>query len=136
MAQADDLMKLVGGGGAPAGAPAPATPGTQAPVGSPMSNPQQNEGAQAQATISITMALDLLEKALPAFGSESEEGGAIIESITKLTRKFGAKRKQSEGMIPAELKMLMEQTGMKSPEQTAATGGGGQPGAAPMQMAA
>lgn len=131
-----ELMSLVGGGGQQAGAPAAAAPGSQPPNGSPMSTPQENEGAKAQATVSIGLALDLLEKALPSFGSASPEGDAILKAITGLTRKFGGKREGSKQMIPAELKMLMEQSGMKSPEQQAAAGGGGQPGGAPQQMAA
>lgn len=104
-----------------------------------MTTPQQNEGAQAQANVNITMALDLLEKALPAYGSESDEGGAILKALSMLTKRFGQKRDQAQGLIPSELRSLMEQSGMKSPESQAAAGAGGAPGAGgqpPMQQAA
>jgi hypothetical protein len=101
-----------------------------------MTTPQPNEGAQAQAMISVTMALDLLEKALPSFGAESEQGMAILKSLMVLTKLVGAQRKASEQLVPAELRSLMEMTGMQSPEQMGAAGAGGQPPAAPMPMAA
>ena len=107
-----------------------------APVGAGMSTPQPNEGAQAQAQVGITMAMDLLEKSLIAYGSESKEGGEILKALSGLQRIFGAQRKESEGLVPAELRALIEQSGMKSPESMAAMGAGGQPAAAPQAMAA
>lgn len=135
----DALMQLVGGGqpqGTPTAGPTPMEE-SGAPVGAGMSTPQPNEGAQAQAQVGITMAMDLLEKALIAYGSESKEGGEILKSLSGLQRIFGAQRKESEGMIPAELRALIEQTGSKSPESQAAMGAGGAPAqAAPQQIAA
>lgn len=130
------LMALMGGGGgAPQGAPEPDQSG--APQGAAMTNPQAQEGAQAEAQTKIALALDLLEQAIQAFGSETPEGGAILGAISALVKKFGIQRDAAKQMIPAELKVLMESAGMKSPEQQGAMGGGGQPGAQPpMQQAA
>lgn len=138
MAIPDDLMQVVQGGGSQPGASAAPSPMEEsgAPVGAGMSTPQPNEGAQAQAQVSITMAMDLLEKALIAYGSESKEGGEILKSLSGLQRIFGAQRKEAEGLVPAELRSLIEQSGTKSPESMAAMGAGGQPAAAPQAMAA
>src|SRR5690348_10673056 len=90
------------------------------PVTSPMSTPQQNEGAKMSATAKIALGLKLLEQALAPFGSESKEGGALMESISKLTKTFGIKMDEGEKLIPAELKMLVEAAGQKTPEMQAA----------------
>ena len=131
----DPKLLSVVGGGAPQGAPA-GGPASTGPVSQGMTTPQPNEGAQAQASVNVTMALDLLEKALPAFGAESEHGAAILKALSTLSKPFGAKRQQSQGLVAPELRAMMEQLGMKSPEQQALAGGGGQPGQPPMQQAA
>ena len=77
----DKLMELMRGSQAAAGAPAP-TPDTTAgamsdaetpPMASPMSTPEPKMGSKEAALINISMAMDLLEQSLPAFGSESAE---------------------------------------------------------------
>lgn len=123
-----ELMKVVGGGAQPGAAGG-------APVTSPMATPQKNEGAQAQAQVAISMAMDLIERALPAYGSESPEGMALLDALRKLSKPFGGQREKAQGMIPAELRMLAQQQGMKSPESQGAAAAGAKPGGgAPQQM--
>lgn len=130
-------MKLMGGGAQTGGAPAAGTPATGdgAPVGAPMTTPQPNEGAQQGAQVDIALALDLLEKALPAFGSESEEGKAVLAALSGLSRKFGQQRDKAQQLIPAELQQLM-QSQQASPELAAMQGQGGGAGAPPPMQAA
>lgn len=126
-----ELMKLVGGaappGGAPPGGPPGAPPGApnSAPVGSPMSTPEQKDGDKEGAFVQIQMAMDLLEKTLPSFGSESEEGSAVLSALSGLSKKFGDKRDKAKEFVPAELMSLMQQM-PKGP-----AGAGGPPGGMP-----
>jgi hypothetical protein len=128
-----ELMKLVGGagagGGAHGGMPGAQPPGApaSAPVGSPMSTPEPKDGDKEGAYLQIQMAMDLLEKTLPALGSESEEGSTVIKALSMIGQKFGEKREKSKEFVPAELMSLMQQM----PKGPAGAGAGGPPGAAP-----
>jgi hypothetical protein len=126
----DKLMQLMSGAGKGAGGAPPSQPGApnNAPVGAPMTTPQNSEGEKQAAMIQISLAMDLLEKSLPPFGAESKEGQALMSAMGALVKSFGEKRDSAKPLIPAELKILMQQAGMKSPELQA-MGGGGQPGA-------
>jgi hypothetical protein len=106
-----ELMKLVGGAGAPGEAPPGAALGApaSAPVGSPMSTPEPKDGDKEGAYLQIQMAMDLLEKTLPALGSESEEGSTVIKALSLIGQKFGEKREKSKEFVPAELMSLMQQ---------------------------
>src|SRR5580700_7067561 len=104
-----DLIKLIAGGGGQKAAPMPnaAPPGGPppggAPVGAPMTSPQQNAGVQKAAMVDISMAMDLLEKSLPPFGSESEEGKSLLSALSGLSKTFGEKRDKAKPLVPAEL---------------------------------
>lgn len=76
-----------------------------APMGSPMATPQPKAGLQAAARTNIHIAMNMLEQALPIFGSESDEGKAILQTLSKLSNKFG---KSDEGdLVPAQIMQLM-----------------------------
>lgn len=117
----------------PSGGPGASPSGNVAPVSAPMSTPQPNAGEKQQAMIKVQQAMDLLEQALPDFGSESEEGGEILQTLSKLGKKFGgANRARSNELMPAELMNLLGSLpqgpgGMKPPMP----GGGAPAGAAP-----
>lgn len=121
-----DLMKLISGG-AGQGAKTPNPMAAQSemntpPVTAPMATPQPAEGQQQAAMINITMAMDLLEASLAAYGSESEEGQTLLNALSNLSKKFGASKKKAEGLIPAEIMQLMQtlpQAGGGSPEAKA-----------------
>lgn len=132
-----DLMRLMAGDGSPAGgaggAPTAGAPPTGAPVGSPMTSPQGNDGIQQAALVDISMALDLLEKSMAAFGTETMEGQALHKALGTLVKQFGQKRESGQQLQGAELQQLMQSMGQKSPEMMAMMGGQQQPpaGAAP-----
>ena len=136
MPDPQELMQLIAGGAGAKGAPPavapPAAPGG-APSGVPMTTPQPNEGEQQAAMVDISMAFDLLEKSLGAFGSESPQGQAIHKALGVMTKEFGEKRQKAKPLVPAELMQLMgslPQAGGGSPEMKAMAGGGA-PAAAP-----
>lgn len=103
-----------GGAGAPAGAPpkpgAEAAPGGappgQSPAAAPMSKPQDKRGLKAAAQTNIHIAVNMLEEALPAFGSESPEGGKILAALKSLGSMV-AKRDSSD-LVPAEILQLVK----------------------------
>ena len=128
-----ELMKLVGGAGSPGGMPAGGSPGAppgapqSAPVSSPMSTPEPKEGDKEGAYLQIQMTMDLLEKTLQAFGTESEEGDTVLKALSLLGKKFGEKREKSKEFVPAELMSLMQQM----PKGPAGAHPPGPPGAPP-----
>jgi hypothetical protein len=110
-----------------------------------MTVPQEKDGAKEAARVSVHIAMIMLEQALPAFGSETKEGKAILSHLSGLARTFG--ERDSSDLVPAEVmqmvknlpqvgggtdvqKMLMQmmsQPGGQAPPQ----GGGMPPGAHP-----
>lgn len=138
----DPKLAAVMGGAKPpgAGAPTPKPPGSPAgagglpPIGAPMSGPSPAAGDKQGATLKVQQAMDLLEQALPDFGSESDEGGEIIKTLGSLGKKFGgADRARSKELMPAELMNLLSSLpqgpgGMK-PMPGAGVGGPPMPGA-------
>lgn len=131
------LMKLMQGAGGQAGpTPPPAAAGPApggAPVGAPMTTPQPNEGEQQAAMVDISMAMDLLEKSMGSFGTESPQGQAIHKALGAMIKEFGEKRDKAKPLVPAELMQLMSglpQAGGGSPEMKA-MGGAPPPGAMP-----
>jgi hypothetical protein len=140
-----NLMKLIAGGGGRGGIPAQptdASPQTGAPPGgSPMSTPQPAQGEKQSAMVNVSIAMDLLEQTLGALGSESEEGQAVLQCLSGLSKKFGHSRAKSQELVPAELMQLFQslpQAGGGMNPQAKAMGNAPQPqpGAQPMPMAA
>lgn len=109
----DALKQLMAGGGGTAAAPGPnpmaaAAPGNEGPGAGPMATPQPKEGVTQAAMVNVTMAMQLLEQSLPAFGSASEQGKSILSALKSLTSVAGENRQQAESLIPAELMQLMQ----------------------------
>jgi hypothetical protein len=103
-----------GGAGAPppaASPPAPAQgaqgPG-QTPGGAPMSSPQEKRGVKTAAHTNLHIATNMLEEALPAFGSESPEGAKILQAL-KILGSLVSKRDTSD-LVPAEIMQLANRT--------------------------
>lgn len=110
MPDPQQLMQLMQQGGQQAGG---------APVTAPMTSPQQNEGQQQAAMVDISMAMDLLEKSLPLFGSETDQGRSLLSALTGLSKTFGEQRDKGRQLVPAEIMQLMQslpQGGGASPE--------------------
>ena len=128
-----ELLKTIAGGPGqrPTGMGGPieaAAGSTQPPVGAPMVTPQPKEGEKAAAMVKIEMALNLLETALPPFGSETPEGAAILGALRTLTGRFGEKRQKAKDLVPAEMRQLMASQASSPAQKIMA---GGPPPAAP-----
>lgn len=131
MPSSSEMAQVLAGGagktGAPAAATAPSAPGA-APNGAPSITPQPNEGQQQQAQIWISMATDLLERALAPYGSETEQGKAILTALQTISKVFGATRDKAKPLVAAELMSMMKalpQAGGATPESMATQGAGG-----------
>lgn len=72
-----------------------------------MLTPQNPGGAQESARVDCLLAQKKLEQALVIFGSNSEQGKAIMKAITALSAAFGKQEGDTEQMIPAEIKQML-----------------------------
>jgi len=112
----------MGGGMSDASAP---------PMASPMSTPEPKMGNREAAMINLSMAQDLIEQALPAIGSDSEEGRAAIAAISAINKVIGAKKAKTNELQPAEILQMLQnlpQAGGASPEMKAMAGAPAIPG--------
>jgi hypothetical protein len=136
MAKEQELMALMAGAGAPAGEPAPggatAMPGQEPPLSpappmaSPMGTPEPKAGQKEAALINISMALDLIEQALPAVGSASPEGKKLLSILNSLTGLLGPKKQRVGELQNAEILQLL---------QNLPQAGGGTPASRMMEQA-
>ena len=116
----DQLMQMIKSqrdGATPAGIP-PAPQGTTgmsdtsaAPMASPMSTAEPKMGNREAAMINLAMAMDLLEQALPALGSETPEGQKVLGAIRTMTSVIGPKKAKTNELQPATLPTQLRQTG-------------------------
>ena len=102
MADNVDIMALMQGAGAGGATPGGVTVGEAPPAGpppmpTPMSTPEPKAGVRENALVNISMALDLIEQALPALGSETEEGKKAIAALGSLTSVLGPKKQREIG---------------------------------------
>ena len=88
----------------PAGGGIGATSG-QKPAAAPMSVPQEKKGLKAAAATNVHIAVNMLEEALPAFGSESTEGAKILAALKSLSS-LVPKRDTSD-LVPAEILQMV-----------------------------
>lgn len=120
----DRLQALMRGDAAPSGA---ATPPEEpaGPMAAPMSTPEPKMGNKEGALVNLSMALDLIEQALPALGSESEEGQRAIAAMRSLSGLLGSKKPRTNELQPAEILQLLgslPQAGNVTPEVAAILG--------------
>jgi hypothetical protein len=106
-----------------------------------MSTPHASDGEKQKAGAQVQMAVKLLETALGGFGSHSDEGQAVLNSIKTLSSQFHLKKEKNEGLIPSEIMNLVSSLpkgagGMPPPGAGAPPPGGmpAPPGAAPPGM--
>ena len=130
-------MKLLAGGGGKSAAPgqnpmASAAPGNAGPVSSPMTTPQPKDGVTQAATLQVVTAMDVLERVLPQFGSETEEGRDVMKALQLLSKRFGKVRPKAQELQPAEMTSLMGAMPKPSPEAGAMGGGAAPKPAMPM----
>ena len=132
------MMQGGGGGAQGGGQPQPEMPPSGAetagaPMGSSMVTPQPKKGLEAAARTNVHIAMNMLEQALPHFGSESEEGETILKILTKLASKFG--KSDDKELVPAQIMQLMRSEpsmGGMTPQMQAMQQGG-QQGQQPQQ---
>ena len=124
MADNIDIMALMQGAGAGGATPGgiavgEAPPGNPPPMPTPMSTPEPKAGVREAALVNISMALDLIEQALPALGSESMEGKKALSALANLTSVLGPKKQRAGELQNAEILQLL---------QNLPQAGGGTPG--------
>lgn len=124
MADNIDIMALMQGAGAGGATPGgievgEAPPGGPPPMPTPMSTPEPKAGVREAALVNISMALDLIEQALPALGSESMEGKKALSALANLTSVLGPKKQRAGELQNAEILQLL---------QNLPQAGGGTPG--------
>jgi hypothetical protein len=76
-------------------------------------------GNKEAALINISMAIDLLEQSLPAFGSVSEEGKKTLNAIRALSGLIGQKKGKTDELQQSEILQLLQtlpQAGGATPE--------------------
>ena len=73
-----------------------------------MSTPEPKMGNREAGLINISMAMDLLEQVLPAFGSESAEGQKVLGAIRTLTGVIGAKKAKTNELQPTEIMQMLQ----------------------------
>jgi len=100
--------------------------GQTPPASSPMSTPQSPEGDKQGAMAQVQMATKILEQTLTAFGSGSEEGKAVLESLTKLNKAFGSSSEKGRDLIPSEIMNMVGGMPKSAQAQMAPPGGGAQ----------
>jgi hypothetical protein len=71
-----------------------------------MSKPQDKRGLKAAAQTNIHIAVNMLEEALPAFGSESPEGGKILAALKTLGNLVG--KRDTSDLVPAEILQMVK----------------------------
>lgn len=90
-------------GGAPAGGAGPSS----SPAAAPLNQPQEKAGLRAAAQTNVHIAVNMLEEALPAFGTESKEGLAILKALSGLGKLIA--KKDSSDLVPAEVLHMVRQ---------------------------
>jgi hypothetical protein len=80
-----------------------------------MAAPQKPEGQQEGAKVDVRMAMKMLEKALPAFGTGNKNGDAILKALGILGKAFGKDEEETDQLMPAEIKQLLQ--GLSGPGQ-------------------
>jgi hypothetical protein len=141
----DLIRKQQPASAAPAGADAapPLAPGmsdsSTAPMAAPMSTPEPKMGNKEGALVNISMAMDLIEQALPSLGSESEEGQKALAAIRSLTGLIGPRKGKTNELQQSEIMQMLQnlpQAGGATPEGRAMAQAPAIPNLPPMPGAA
>ena len=131
----DKLMGMMGKDKSPSSpAPLPTSPTGMSgqetpPMAAPMSTPEPKMGNKEGAMINLSMAMDLIEQALPSIGSESEEGQKLLAAMRSLTGVIGPRKGKTNELQQSEILQMLQSL----PQGMGATpaGMGGTPPAAP-----
>ena len=109
------------------------------PMSSPMSTPEPKMGNKEGAMVNISMAMDLIEQALPSLGSESIEGQKALAAIRALTGLLGPKKQKTGELQQSEIIQMLQnlpQAGGATPEGRAMSQAPAVPNLPPMPGAA
>ena len=120
----DKLMELIGKQQGNPAESAPETPTamsdqTTAPMSAPMSTPEPKMGNREGALVNISMAMDLIEQALPSLGSESPEGQKALNAIRALSGLIGPRKQKTNELQQSEIIQMLQnlpQAGGATPE--------------------
>jgi hypothetical protein len=100
------------GAGAPGQAPMAAggpptgqNPGTP-PTAAGMPTPQRPAGLMAAAGANVQIAMNMLEQALPVFGSESKEGKEVLKVLSMLSKAFG--HSGDRELVPSQIMQMVK----------------------------
>lgn len=97
-----------------------------------MHSPQAAHGDHAMADVNVKLALDILTNTLPMYGSDSEKGQAILDSLRKLGKIFSTKLGDAKQLQPTEIASLLQASGQG--QQPPLAGGAPPPGGMPPGM--
>lgn len=89
------------------------------PMASPMTTPEPKMGNKEGAMVNLSMAMDLIEQALPSLGSESDEGQKALAAIRSLTSVLGPKKNKTKELQQSEIIQMLQnlpQAGGATPE--------------------
>jgi hypothetical protein len=89
------------------------------PMASPMSTPEPKMGSKEAAMINLGMAQDLLEQSLPAVGSDTPEGQAILSAISQINKTLGPRKNKTNELQQSEILQMLQtlpQAGGATPE--------------------
>ena len=92
---------------------------TTPPMSAPMSTPEPKMGNKEGAMVNISMAMDLIEQALPNFGSASPEGQKALSALRTLTGLLGQKKQKANELQQSEIIQMLQnlpQAGGATPE--------------------
>jgi len=65
-------------------------------------------GNKEGALVNISMAMDLIEQALPSLGSESEEGQKALAAIRSLTGLIGPRKGKTNELQQSEIMQMLQ----------------------------
>jgi hypothetical protein len=100
-----------------------------------MATPQKKAGDEGAARTNIQISMNMLEQALPVFGSESDEGKVILKALTGLANAFGKDKERD--LVPAQIMQLLKaepSLGGGAMQKAMQPQGGGAPGGQPPPM--
>ena len=143
----DKLMEMIsqqrGGTAAPAETPptmeSTMSDQTTAPMSAPMSTPEPKMGNREGAMVNLSMAMDLIEQALPSLGSETEEGQKALAAIRQLTGLIGPRKQKTKELQQSEIIQMLQNlpnAGGATPEGRAMAAAPAVPNLPPMPGAA
>ncbi len=104
------------------------------PMAAPMSTPEPKMGSREGAMINLSMAMDLVEQALPAFGFESAEGLKAREVLKQMSSILGPRKDKAKELQNSEIMQMLQnlpQAGAATPEGKAMAAAPAIPGMAP-----